>query len=52
MLYGWILDRGDPRWVFYASVMFMTATVIMALGGEWRMQRRLRRAADALPAGS
>ncbi len=50
MLYGWILDRGDPRWVFFASVLFMTATVVMALGSEWRMSRRARRTEHALPA--
>jgi len=52
MVYGWILDRGDPRWVFFTSVLFMTATVLMALGSEWRLSRRARRTAEALPAGS
>ncbi len=40
MLGGWIMDRGAPRWVFYASVLFMLMTVVMALGTEWRGRRR------------
>jgi FSR family fosmidomycin resistance protein-like MFS transporter len=52
MLYGWILDRGDPRWIFYTSSIFMLVTVAMALGSEWRSSRRGRRAAAALPVGS
>lgn len=52
MLYGWILDRGDPRWIYYTSSIFMIATVAMALGSEWRSSRRERRAAAALPVGS
>jgi MFS family permease len=40
MLGGWLMDRGAPRWVFYASVVFMLATVVMALGTEWRGRRR------------
>jgi len=36
MLGGWIMDQGAPRWVFYASALFMLATVAMALGTEWR----------------
>lgn len=23
VLYGWIMDNGDPRWVFYGSALFM-----------------------------
>jgi len=48
MLGGWIMDRGAPRWVFYASVVFMLITVVMALGTEWRgRQRAARSHADA-----
>lgn len=36
MLGGWIMDQGAPRWVFYASVLFMLATVAMALATERR----------------
>ncbi len=28
MLFGWIMDRGAPRWVFGASVVFMLLTVV------------------------
>jgi MFS transporter, FSR family, fosmidomycin resistance protein len=37
---GWIMDNGMPRWVFYSTVIFMGATSIMALAGEWRSRRR------------
>ena len=51
MLFGWIMDRGAPRWVFGASVIFMLMTVAMALLGERRSARR-REALSAAPAGS
>jgi MFS transporter, FSR family, fosmidomycin resistance protein len=38
MLGGWIMDQAAPRWVFYASVLFMLITVIMALATERRHQ--------------
>ncbi len=34
ILFGWIMDRGEPRWIFGASAAFMLATVIIALFGE------------------
>jgi MFS family permease len=34
MLFGWIMDRGAPHWVFGASVLFMVLTVALALLGE------------------
>ena len=40
MLFGWIMDRGAPQWVFGASVVFMLATVAMALFGDRRLARR------------
>ena len=40
MLFGWIMDRGAPRWVFGASVVFMVLTVALALLGEHRPLRR------------
>lgn len=43
MLGGWIMDRGAPRWVFYASVVFMLVTVVVALGTEWRGRQRAAR---------
>jgi MFS family permease len=39
ILYGWILDSGEPRWVFGATVILMLCTVAMALLGE-RVARR------------
>jgi FSR family fosmidomycin resistance protein-like MFS transporter len=37
---GWIMDHNLPRWVFFASVLFMALTAVMALAGEWRTRRR------------
>jgi MFS family permease len=48
MLYGWILDRGDPRWIYFVSVGFMVLTVALALATEWRASRT-RRTALAVP---
>ncbi len=31
LLYGWIMDQSLPHWVFGASVVFMTLTVLLAL---------------------
>ncbi len=31
LLYGWIMDQHMPHWVFGASVVFMTLTVLLAL---------------------
>jgi MFS family permease len=42
MLFGWIMDRGAPRWVFGASVVFMVLTVAMALVGDRRSRNRRR----------
>ncbi len=42
ILGGWIMDHGIPRWVFYGSVLFMVATVAMALAEErWSRRRRV-----------
>ena len=40
ILFGWILDHGEPRWVFGASVLFMLVTVAMALLGGRAARRR------------
>ena len=40
MIGGWIMDHGLPRWVFYASVLFMVMTVAMGLASEHRTRRR------------
>jgi MFS family permease len=42
MLFGWIMDRGAPHWVFGASVVFMVLTVAVALIGDRRSLDRLR----------
>ena len=31
LLFGWIMDRNLPHWVFGASVIFMILTVLLAL---------------------
>ena len=31
LLFGWIMDQDMPHWVFGASVVFMTLTVLLAL---------------------
>lgn len=36
MLFGWIMDRGAPFWVFGGSVAFMLATCLIALASERR----------------
>jgi len=42
MLFGWIMDRGAPRWVFGASVVFMLLVVVFALASDMQLFRRLR----------
>jgi MFS family permease len=42
MLFGWIMDRGAPRWVFGASVVFMVLTVALALIGDRSFAGRRR----------
>jgi hypothetical protein len=34
------MDNGAPRWIFYSSVCFMTATVLMVLISDRRSRRR------------
>ena len=50
MLFGWIMDRGAPRWIFGASVVFMLLTVAAALIGDRRSGGR--RSAMVRSAGS
>jgi MFS transporter, FSR family, fosmidomycin resistance protein len=40
MLGGWLMDHGQPRWIFYSSVCFMMLTILMVLLGDWRTRRR------------
>ncbi len=49
VLYGWLLDAGQPMLVFFAAAAFMLLTAVMALAQEWRLRRR-RRMAEAAPA--
>jgi MFS transporter, FSR family, fosmidomycin resistance protein len=37
---GAIMDHGLPRWVFYASVLFMAVTAAMGVASERRTRRR------------
>ena len=39
-LFGWIMDRGNPAWVFGGSVGFMALTATMALLSELRAGRQ------------
>jgi hypothetical membrane protein len=39
MLYGVLMDQGQPLLVFAASVFFIVATMAMALVGERRAKR-------------
>ena len=48
VLYGWLLDAGQPMLVFFAAAAFMLLTAVMALAQELRLRRR--RAAAAAPA--
>jgi MFS family permease len=36
MLFGWVMDRGLPFWVFGGSVAFMLSTCVLALATERR----------------
>lgn len=40
VLYGWIMDNGDPRWVFYGSALFM----LLALATYVETNRQVVRA--------
>ncbi len=46
-LFGWLLDAGEPRLVFFAAATFMLLTSLMALAQEWRLRRRRLAAAPA-----
>jgi len=39
MLYGLLMDRGQPLLVFAAAVFFIVATMALALVGERRARR-------------
>jgi len=44
-LFGWLIDSGEPRLIFFAAAAFMLLTAVMALAQEWRLGRRRRMAA-------
>jgi MFS family permease len=47
LLFGWIMDQNMPHWVFGASVVFMTLTVLLALFTERGPQKAGPASADA-----
>jgi MFS family permease len=48
LLFGWIMDRNWPQWVFGASVVFMILTVLLALVTD-RRPRASSETPDARP---
>jgi MFS family permease len=48
LLFGWIMDRNWPQWVFGASVVFMIITVLLALVTD-RSPQPSSEAPDARP---
>ena len=42
LMFGFIMDRGAPRWVFAASALFMVLVVVFALISDMRSSGRLR----------
>ena len=39
ILFGWLMDRGEPRWVFGGAVVFMALTALFGLLEERRGRR-------------
>jgi MFS family permease len=39
VIYGWLIDRGQPRTVFYLACLFMLVTIAMPLIAERRTNR-------------
>ena len=50
VLYGWLMDHGQPRAVFLVAVGFMVLTMLLALATDAGRRRKAARAAAA-PAG-
>jgi len=40
ILFGWLMDHGQPRWVFGAAVIFMAVTALVGLWEERRARVR------------
>ena len=47
VLYGWLMDHGQPRAVFLVAVGFMVLTMLLALASDHGGRRRRARAAAA-----
>lgn len=39
VMFGWMLDNGQPNSIFWASAIFMSLTVILTLLQEWHMAK-------------
>jgi MFS family permease len=50
VLYGWLMDHGQPRAVFFAAVGFMVLTMLLALATDAGRRRRAARGVTAAPA--
>ena len=44
VLFGWIMDQGRPQWIFGASVLLMSITVLIAFAQERSLATRGKRA--------
>jgi MFS family permease len=44
VLFGWLIDSGHPRGIFWSAVVFMLLTVALTLLQEWHRARKQRRA--------
>ena len=44
ILFGWLMDHNEPRWVFGGAVIFMALTALFGLLEEWRGDRLKRTA--------
>ena len=42
LLFGWLMDHGEPRWVFGAAVIFMGLTALFGLVEERRGPKKAR----------
>jgi FSR family fosmidomycin resistance protein-like MFS transporter len=47
LMYGYLLDRNQPRQMLELAIVFMIATIVMPLVGEWRAARQTHAAQQA-----
>ncbi|MGE0852372.1 MAG: MFS transporter [Hyphomicrobiaceae bacterium] len=40
LMFGWVMDHGDPRWIFYGAVLFIALTALFGFVEERRGSRR------------